>query len=86
MLESVAGITNPALQPNALRAIADVKAKATTELLQLTGRPVSGAREGGASAMGSLVAHMLEKGYLRAAEGVTLDPVRVDNEAEASDA
>lgn len=74
MLEQVATITNPALQPNALRAIADVKSKATTELLQLTGRPVSGAREGSADAMGNLVRHMLEKGYLKAADGVTLEP------------
>lgn len=83
LLEKVAAISQPALMPNALRAVADVKAKGITGLLQLTGRPINGAREGGADAMGRLVQHMMDRGYLKAADGVTLEPpVHVDNEAD----
>lgn len=83
MLERVGGITDRNLTPNALRALSDARAKATNELLQLTGRPVNGQRAGGSPA--DLVMSMVELGYLRLAPGIDLEPRRVPNEAEVGE-
>jgi hypothetical protein len=83
LLERVGAIQDERLSPNALRALSDARAKATTELLQLTGRPVDGKTDA-ASAI-SLLGKLHREGLLRAAPGVSLEPVQVPNEAEGPD-
>lgn len=74
-------IASPREAPHALRAITDAEAKSTVQILQLTGRPVSGAREGGSDAMLKLARHMIDQGLLRPADGITLDPADVEEVA-----
>ena len=71
-------VSNPRESPHALRAITDAEAKSTVQLLQLTGRPVNGAQEGGSDAMLKLAKHMIDQGLLRPADGITLDPADVE--------
>lgn len=81
MIEDVGKIDDQRLLPQALRALSDAEAKSTTMLLQLTGRPVSGDRQGQGTV--ALARAMVEAGFLRLAPGVSLDaPVQVENEAE----
>jgi hypothetical protein len=79
MLERVGQINDPRLTPNALRALADTRAKATNELLQLTGRPLNGERAGGD--VGQLVRGMVEAGLLRLAPGITLEQPAIEGTA-----
>lgn len=79
MLQRVGQITREDFVPNALRAIADSKSKATTELLQLTGRPVNGSQDVGA--LVEVVKHLADRGLVSMAQGVSLEPVKVENVA-----
>ena len=79
MIDRVAAIEDSRLTPGALRALADTRAKATNELLQLTGRPLNGDRAGGD--VGQLVRGMVEAGLLRLAPGITLDQPAIDGTA-----
>jgi hypothetical protein len=71
LLEYVGEIRRPELVSQALRAVSDATAKATTELMQLTGRPVSGA-SGDASleSMTRLVTGLQELGLVKLAPSI----------------
>lgn len=80
LLEEVGAIRQPALMPNALRALSDAKAKGTNELLQLTGRPTNG---GSSGSLGELAAALVNAGLLVPAAGLQLEaPTPVPNEAD----
>lgn len=71
LLERVGAITRQELVPQALRAVSDAGAKATTELMQLTGRPVSGASgDASVDAMLRLVTGLQETGLIKIAPSV----------------
>lgn len=71
MLERVGGITRPELVSQALRAISDAGAKASTELMQITGRPVNGAAgDGSVDAMLRLLGSMQSMGLVSVAPSV----------------
>lgn len=73
----------PEYAGHALRAITDAEAKSVNSLLALTGRPTDGRQDGGSDAMTRLVLGMAERGLIRLADGLTLEPPkRVPNEAE----
>jgi hypothetical protein len=87
MLEQVKQTAErPEMAGHALRAITDAESKSVSSLLALTGRPTDGRQEGGADALSRLVLGMAERGLVRLAPGLSLDPPeRVPNEAERSE-
>jgi hypothetical protein len=86
MLEKVRDTADrPEYAGHALRAITDAESKSVSSLLALTGRPTDGRQEGGADALSRLVLGMAERGLVRLAPGLSLEPPqRVPNEAERS--
>lgn len=60
---------SPDLVPQALRAVADVKAKSGNLLMQLTGRPIA-PKDQGSGDVAKLLMAMVDKGYLRLAPAV----------------
>lgn len=75
----------PEYAGHALRAITDAESKSVSSLLALTGRPTDGRQDGGGDALARLVMGMAEKGLVRLAPGLSLEPPeRVPNEAERS--
>jgi hypothetical protein len=83
LVEAVGETRDPRYLSNALRAVADTKTRSTNALLQLTGRPVSGAQAGSTEAMLKLAQSLVEQGLLKPAEGVTLEagPPVIDADA-----
>lgn len=80
MAERVGQIQRQELTAGALRALTDASAKATTELMQLTGRPVNGAAgDGSIENMLRVIAGLEGSGFLRVAPSVayTLHPDQV---------
>jgi hypothetical protein len=65
-------------KPQALRAIADVKAKSVDKVLALTGRPTDG-KGGGEADMGQLLKALVDRGVFNVAPP---EPKRVDAEAQ----
>lgn len=75
----------PELAGHALRAVTDAEAKSVNSLLALTGRPTDGRQDGGAESMARLVMGLVDRGLVSMAPGLSLEPKRVPNEAEASE-
>ena len=73
------------LAPQALKALTDAKKSATQELMQLTGRPISPQGSEGTNEIVKLASKLIEAGLMKPVPGVTLEPVRVINQAEAVD-
>lgn len=67
--------------PQAMRAVADVKAKSSNTLMQLTGRPTS-PRDNSTGDIVELLKHMVDRGYMKLAPGVQ---AAVDGTAEEAD-
>lgn len=65
-----------------LKAVTDAEAKGTQGLLQLTGRPTNPTGDQSAGEVVRLLQTMASKGYLALAPGVSIEPVKVPNEAE----
>lgn len=61
----------PDMVPQALRAVADVKSKATNQVLQLTGRPLEGKEASGVDIM-KMLESMQARGIAKLAVGVEL--------------
>lgn len=83
MAERVGGIQRQELTPAALRALTDASSKASTELMQLTGRPINGAAgDGSVENMLRLIAGLESSGFLKVAPSVayTLDPSEIKEE------
>lgn len=83
MAERVGEVTRPELVSQALRALTDASAKATTELMQLTGRPTNGAAgDGSIEGMIRLISGLESAGFLKVAPSValTLDPSQVQDD------
>lgn len=87
LIERVALIERPELVSQALRALSDASAKASTELMQLTGRPTDG-RDGDASvdAMIRLVTSLQGAGLINVAPAVaaTLAPTEIEEVTEVT--
>ena len=64
--------------------ITDAEAKGTDGLLKLTGRPTNPQGDHSAGEVVRLIELMAERGYLQLAPGISVDPVKVPNEAEAT--
>lgn len=65
-----------------LKAVTDAEAKGVTQLLQLTGRPTNPQGDQSSGEVVRLLQTMAERGYLQLAPGISVDPVKVPNEAE----
>jgi hypothetical protein len=84
MAERVGQIQRQELTPGALRALTDASAKATTELMQLTGRPTAG--DGSIENMLRLISGLEGAGFLKIAPSVayTLRPEDVTEDPDAA--
>lgn len=81
MMERVGEITRPELVSQALRALSDVGAKSTNQLMQLTGRPVAGnAGDASVEAITRIVTGLQAAGLIKIAPSVvaTLGPGDVE--------
>jgi hypothetical protein len=88
MAERVGEITRAELTPQALRALTDASAKASTELMQLTGRPINGAAgDGSIENMLRVISGLQSAGFLKVAPSVaafTLDAESVTEETNGA--
>lgn len=83
MAERVGEVTRAELVSQALRALTDASAKASTELMQITGRPVSGnAGDASVEAMSRLLNGLAGAGLIKIAPSIafSLDPSQIQEE------
>lgn len=76
LLDEMGGMPRE-MKPQALRAVADSKAKNIDKMLALTGRPVAPKSNDGGDIV-KLMQSMVDKGWLKMAAGVELEPAKAD--------